>query len=109
MVLGEEEPRGAGLPVIGLVLPGKAALTYPDAGKRCVATQLPAHQPCISSNLSNSCSLNQQSATGALQRLHEDPLMLGLGQVNVVPGLVPVSVMLELIRVSAMLANSRYK
>ena len=26
-VRGEEEPRGAGLPVTGLVLPGKAALT----------------------------------------------------------------------------------
>ena len=41
---GEEEPRGAALPVAGLVLPGKAALTYPDGVNLCDATQLPGNK-----------------------------------------------------------------
>lgn len=44
---GEEEPRAAapGLVIVLLVLPGKAALTYPDGVNLCDATQLPA-RPC---------------------------------------------------------------
>ncbi len=42
---GEEEPRAApGLPAILVVLPGKAALTYPDGVNLCDATQLPTNR-----------------------------------------------------------------
>ena len=44
---GEEEPRAAapGLVMVLLVLPGNAALTYPDGVNLCDATQLPV-SPC---------------------------------------------------------------
>ena len=70
-VRGEEEPRGAGLPVTGLVLPGKAALTYPDGGNRCDAPQLPKYQPCIITESVLMRSRPQESATGVLKTIHE--------------------------------------
>ena len=46
---GEEEPRGAGagLPDVGLALPGKATLTYPDGEYLCDAPRLPAYPPSM--------------------------------------------------------------
>ena len=80
MVRGEEEPRGAGLPVTGLVLPGKAALTYPDGGNRCDATQLPTHQPCIITESRSTCPRTQESATEVSQTLHTDFIILATTQ-----------------------------